>query len=99
MDTELQCWRILASCQNVKTVSNTMQVAVELDTQGLQCPMPLLKTKLALRELLVGQVLKVTSSDAGSARDIPRFIQLSSHVLHQSDEVDGCFIFMIEKGA
>jgi tRNA 2-thiouridine synthesizing protein A len=49
--------------------------------------------------LLVGQVLKVTSSDAGSARDIPRFIQLSSHVLHQSDEVDGCFIFMIEKGA
>lgn len=76
-----------------------MQVTVELDTQGLQCPMPLLKTKLALRELFVGQVLKVTSTDAGSARDIPRFIQLSHHILHQNDELDGCFIFMIEKGA
>lgn len=89
----------MASCQNVKTVSNTMQIAMELDTQGLQCPMPLLKTKLALRELSVGQVLKVISTDAGSARDIPRFIQLSSHCLHQSDELDGCFIFLIEKGA
>ncbi len=46
-----------------------------LDTAGLACPLPLLKTKLALSQMLSGQVLRVVATDAGSWRDIQAFAE------------------------
>lgn len=69
-----------------------------LDMTGVACPMPLLKTKLALKSLAAGQVLKVIATDSGSWRDIPKFVLNSSHqLLDQSDEA-GQYIFWIERG-
>ncbi|QQD22906.1 hypothetical protein GJQ55_08485 [Venatoribacter cucullus] len=60
--------------------------------------MPLLKTKLALRELSVGQVLLVTATDSGSWRDIRKYADMSGHELLAADEVNGRYQFLIRKG-
>jgi tRNA 2-thiouridine synthesizing protein A len=44
-----------------------------IDTSGLSCPMPLLKTKKALLEMAPGEVIEVVCSDPGSQKDIPKF--------------------------
>ena len=72
--------------------------SAELDARGLQCPMPLLKTKLALNSLQPSDVLKVEATDAGSAQDIPRYIELSPHELLATHESGGVFYFWIARG-
>lgn len=69
-----------------------------LDASGLRCPMPLLKTKLELSAMKPGQELEVIATDAGSARDIPAFLKLSSHELLSTSESDGCYRFVIRCG-
>ncbi|MDF1764042.1 MAG: sulfurtransferase TusA family protein [Oleibacter sp.] len=78
-------------------MSNLSGKETQLDVSGLQCPMPLLKTKLALRSLAAGDILHVIATDAGSARDIPRYIAMSPHSLLEFTEDAGHFIFRIEK--
>lgn len=60
--------------------------------------MPLLKTKLELNSMSPGQELEVIATDAGSARDIPAFLRLSSHELVSSSEQGGSFTFVIKCG-
>ncbi len=66
---------------------------IELDLSGLQCPMPLLKAKLALNGMAVSQVLKVIATDPGSERDFHLFAEHSDHqILHFSkDETAYCY--------
>ena len=45
----------------------------ELDARGLNCPLPILRTKKAMNGLASGDILKVVSTDKGSAQDIPAF--------------------------
>jgi len=71
----------------------------ELDTSGLNCPMPLLKAKLALHQLEPGQVLKVIATDAGSQRDFPAYTNVSDHELLQMFSDDQCYIYWIRRGA
>jgi TusA-related sulfurtransferase len=85
--------------QKVVKVSNSITSAAQLDASELMCPMPLLKTKLALRDLAVGEVLHVIATDSGSWRDIPRFLQLNAHELLAAIDVDGRYEFWIKKGA
>lgn len=68
-----------------------------LDTQGLQCPLPLLKTKRALSQLEVGETLKVLATDAGSQRDFAVWSRLAGHNLHQNQCIDGVYHYLIEK--
>lgn len=70
---------------------------VMLDACGLECPMPLLKTKLALARLQSGQVLHVTASDPGSWRDIPAYLELSGNRLLSAQQHDGLYDYRIEK--
>jgi tRNA 2-thiouridine synthesizing protein A len=69
-----------------------------LDARGLNCPLPLLKTRQALRALQAGALLEVMATDAGSARDIPEYLRQSSHELvrHEQDERE--FRFLIRCG-
>ncbi|MBZ2167823.1 MULTISPECIES: sulfurtransferase TusA family protein [Marinobacter] len=69
-----------------------------LDASGLQCPMPLLKTKLELNAMVAGEELEVVATDSGSARDIPAFIELSRHSLVSSSEGGGKYRFVIKCG-
>ncbi|EPJ48148.1 MAG: sirA-like protein [Osedax symbiont Rs1] len=68
-----------------------------LDVSAFNCPMPLLKTKQALRSIKKGAVLKVIATDAGSVRDFSAFIQHSAHQLLDMYERDQSFYFYILK--
>ena len=64
-----------------------MNIDKELDTRGLNCPLPILKAKKALAEMLSGQTLRVAASDAGSVRDFAAFAkQTGNELLAQSTE-------------
>ncbi len=58
-----------------------MQVDKEIDTRGLNCPLPILKAKKALAEIGSGQVLKVVATDPGSVRDFQAFARQTGHEL------------------
>ncbi len=53
----------------------------ELDTRGLSCPLPILKTKKSLNELVSGQVLKIVATDPGSVKDMHAFAKQTGHAL------------------
>ena len=56
-------------------------IDIDLDTKGLQCPMPLLKAKQSLNRMSSGQVLQVIATDQGSVRDFQVFAAQSGHTL------------------
>ena len=58
-----------------------MNIDKELDTRGLNCPLPILKAKKALAEMTTGQLLKVVSTDAGSTRDFQAFAKQTGNEL------------------
>lgn len=59
----------------------TTDIAKELDVRGLNCPLPILKTKKALGELASGQVLRIVATDPGSLRDFQAFAKQTGHAL------------------
>ena len=69
----------------------------ELDARGLNCPLPILRTKKAMNTLTSGDVLKVISTDKGSAQDIPAFCRQTGNELVEAKEVEGDYIFFIKK--
>ncbi len=58
-----------------------MQADKELDTRGLNCPLPILKAKKALAEMATGQLLKVLATDSGSVRDFQAFARQTGNEL------------------
>lgn len=59
----------------------------ELDTRGLNCPLPILKAKKALAEMTSGQLLRVVCTDPGSLRDFQAFArQTGNELVGQSTE-------------
>ncbi len=70
---------------------------LEVDARGLVCPMPLLKAKRALNDMVVGQRLRVLATDQGSVRDFCVFAEQSGHLLLDSDERDGVYSYLMEK--
>jgi tRNA 2-thiouridine synthesizing protein A len=58
-----------------------MEISKELDTRGLNCPLPILKAKKALAEMNSGQTLKVTATDPGSVRDFQAFARQTGNEL------------------
>lgn len=70
---------------------------IELDTRGLDCPLPLLKAKQALNRMASGERLHVLATDPGSQRDFRVFAEQSGHRLLQSEVRDGEFFYELEK--
>lgn len=70
---------------------------VTLDASGLACPLPLLKLKVALRELAKGQSVYLTTTDANSQTDIHYFCQHSCHRVEHLAQTDTGFHFVIVK--
>lgn len=71
----------------------------ELDARGLNCPLPILRTKKSLAALAAGQVLKVVATDPGSVKDMQAFANQTGNVLTASGETDGEFVFYLRKKA
>lgn len=69
----------------------------ELDARGLNCPLPILRTKKALNDMSHGQVLKVVATDPGSVRDFQAFCKQTGNQLVFASEGDGEFVFVLQK--
>jgi TusA-related sulfurtransferase len=66
-----------------------MDAQKEIDTRGLNCPLPILKAKKALAEMGSGEVLKVLATDPGSVRDFQAFArQTGNELVEQSSAAD-----------
>jgi len=70
----------------------------ELDLSGLQCPMPLLKAKLALNGMESQQILKVVATDPGSEKDFHLFVQQSDHQILDFQKNETAYFYWIKKG-
>lgn len=68
-----------------------------LDTKGMNCPMPVLKTKKAIDAIQSGQVLEVIATDQGAKSDIPALLQRLGHELIETKEEGGVIEFYIKK--
>ncbi len=64
-----------------------MQTDKEIDTRGLNCPLPILKAKKALAELVSGQTLRVVATDPGSVRDFQAFAKQTGNELLEQETV------------
>jgi tRNA 2-thiouridine synthesizing protein A len=69
----------------------------ELDASGLNCPMPILRAKKALKELNAGDVLRVIATDPGSVKDFEAFAKQTGNELLESVEEGGSFIYRLKK--
>jgi TusA-related sulfurtransferase len=72
-----------------------MDAHKEIDTRGLNCPLPILKAKKALASMVSGDVLKVVATDPGSMRDFQAFArQTGNELLEQRSENDEFIHFL-----
>jgi tRNA 2-thiouridine synthesizing protein A len=69
----------------------------ELDTRGLSCPLPILKTKKALNDMVSGQVLKVVATDPGSVKDMQAFSTQTGNPLLSSTEENKVYQFFLQR--
>lgn len=74
-----------------------MEFDKEVDATNLNCPLPILRCKKGLNELLGNQTLKVKSTDPGSVKDFEAFCKQTGHTLLARDEFNGVFTFYIKK--
>lgn len=72
-------------------------VDVELDVRGLNCPLPILRTKKALSAMTSGQRIRVYATDPGSVIDFPAFARHSDNVLESLSEQDGVFEYVLRR--
>lgn len=74
-----------------------MQIHRELDTRGLNCPLPILKAKKSLNEMSSGQLLKVVATDAGSVRDFQAFARQTGNDLVEQQTIGSDFIHVLRR--
>lgn len=74
-----------------------MDAQKELDTRGLNCPLPILKAKKALTDMQSGQLLQVVSTDAGSVRDFQAFAKQTGNELVEQRTAGADFIHVLKR--
>ena len=74
-----------------------MDIHTEIDTRGLNCPLPILKAKKALSDMLSGQLLKVVATDPGSTRDFQAFAKQTGNDLVDQKTVGTDFVHVLKR--
>ena len=74
-----------------------MEVSKELDTRGLNCPLPILKAKKALADMVSGELLRVDSTDPGSMRDFQAFARQTGNDLVEQTQLDAEFVHVLRR--
>lgn len=68
-----------------------------LDCSGLSCPLPIIKTSKAIKEIEIGQVLMMVATDPGAPADMEAWARQTGHRLLDSHKEDGKYLFYIER--
>jgi TusA-related sulfurtransferase len=75
----------------------SMEASKEIDTRGLNCPLPILKAKKALSEMQTGEILKVVSTDPSSTRDFQAFARQTGNELLEQSQRGGDYIHFMRR--
>jgi tRNA 2-thiouridine synthesizing protein A len=68
-----------------------------LDCSGMSCPLPVVKTSKAIKEIEIGQVLMLIATDPGAPADMEAWARQTGHNLIDAHKEDGKFLFYIER--
>ena len=74
-----------------------MDIQQELDTRGLNCPLPILKAKKALATMQSGELLKVVATDPGSVRDFQAFARQTGNELVDQQTLGDEFVHVLRR--
>jgi len=74
-----------------------MDIDREIDTRGLNCPLPILKAKKALADMQSGQLLKVVATDSGSVRDFQAFAKQTGNELVDQQTAGGEYVHVLRR--
>ena len=74
-----------------------MEIHQEIDTRGLNCPLPILKAKKALAAMSSGELLKVVATDTGSLKDFQAFAKQTGNEQVQQETVGDEFIHILRR--
>lgn len=74
-----------------------LPIAREIDTRGLNCPLPILKAKKALNDMQSGELLKVVATDPGSLRDFQAFARQTGNELVDQQTLGPEFIHVLKR--
>ena len=77
--------------------SAALSATIELDVRGLNCPLPILRTKKALSNMESGQLLQVQATDPGALIDFPAFARHTGNEIVRQSDIDGVFVFWIKR--
>ena len=72
-------------------------VSREFDASGLRCPMPVLKTKKEIKEVAIGEILKVTVTDIGTKKDFHAWAKRTGNEIVELVEEDGKLVWYIKR--
>ena len=89
-------------CYNCTIVPDGDAIAMltfdrEIDARGLNCPLPILRTKKALNAMTSGQMIRIMATDPGSVRDFEAFARQTGNELVEHGERDGAFYFLMKR--
>ena len=74
-----------------------MKFDKEIDTRGLNCPIPILRAKKALNDMQSGQVLRILATDPGSVKDFQAFSKQTGNELLAHGEANREFTFLLKR--
>ena len=74
-----------------------VNIAKTLDCTGMLCPMPVVKTRKAIKEIEVGEILEMIATDPGAMPDMEAWARQTRHELVSAEEDGEKFIFLIRK--
>lgn len=74
-----------------------MEYDLELDLRGLNCPLPILRTKKALATVATGTVLRVLATDPGAPADFEQFCRQTGNTLLESTAEDSLYVLLVRR--
>jgi tRNA 2-thiouridine synthesizing protein A len=71
------------------------EIAHQVDARGLSCPLPIVRTAMAVKDLPSGALVEVLATDPGSQKDFEAWARTTGHRLLHSTEADGVYRFVL----
>jgi tRNA 2-thiouridine synthesizing protein A len=76
---------------------NTTSIAQRVDARGLSCPLPIVRTAIAIKALNAGDLIEVLATDPGSTKDFTAWAKTTGHELVEQSVEDGVFRFVLKR--
>jgi tRNA 2-thiouridine synthesizing protein A len=75
----------------------TALIAMKVDARGLNCPMPIVKTAIAIKSLASGDLIEVLATDPGSVKDFAAWSKTTGNELLESNTEDRVYRFVLRR--